>query len=393
MAGYWTLNYNLWGNNHGYGGVMNATHGYEADHVNYGFSRKGPWVTEHKTSNPGGRVKLKAKRGVWGGGWGVVYYLQVDYAHSAGLPVNVSVTLRSNHQIDENYAETFAAGADIVSELAVKAQNSSSVPDTSEKELWIKGSRVVTENSSFLQNFAQLSSGNLNLSSGSISTSSTTGALTVTGGIGVGMDSYINGIRIGRGGGDVGSNTAIGERSLPGNSTGAGNTSVGSQALMRNTTGYRNSSFGVASLHFNTSGSWNAAFGVYSLYKSSGHNNTGMGNRSLFWMSSGNNNTALGYQAGEFKSDYSNLTSSDNGIYIGAYTKPAEDGNVNSIVIGYGAVGEGSNTTVIGNSQTVSSHIYGETKAESLRVVGSAVLEGQVILEVAQGDISMGAYE
>ena len=60
---------------------------------------------------------------------------------------------------------------------------------------------------------------------------------------------------------------------------------------------------------------------------------------------------------------------------------------MNSIVIGHEAVGKGSNTTVLGNSQTVSTYIHGETELESLKVIG------QIIIQTPQGDISMGVYQ
>jgi len=162
---------------------------------------------------------------------------------------------------------------------------------------------------------------------------------------------------------------------------------------MRHGTGYHNSAFGHASLHFNTSASWNSAFGTYSLYGSTGQNNTGVGARSLMWMNSGNNNVAIGYMAGDRKSDLTNLVSSNNGIYIGAYSRANGENESNSIVIGYNAVGEGSNTTVIGTNQTSRTRLFGETDVASLKVSGSTVLKGQVIIEQAQGDISMGIYQ
>ncbi|MEI6725555.1 MAG: hypothetical protein WCN81_04970 [Actinomycetes bacterium] len=52
--------------------------------------------------------------------------------------------------------------------------------------------------------------GLLQVSAATPATSSTTGALTVVGGLGVGMDAYFNGLRVGKGSGNVASNTVTG---------------------------------------------------------------------------------------------------------------------------------------------------------------------------------------
>ena len=172
------------------------------------------------------------------------------------------------------------------------------------------------------------------------------------------MDSYVNGVRIGRGSGNSSGNTVVGSNSLGSNSTGTANTSMGSESLMRNGSGYHNSSFGQASLHFNTTGHWNTAAGTYALYASTGTSNTGMGSRSLFWMGTGSNNTALGYAAGELQSNGTNLTSANNSIYIGANSK-GDNADNNSIVIGANAIGVGANSTVIGTAATTKTRLYG----------------------------------
>jgi hypothetical protein len=48
---------------------------------------------------------------------------------------------------------------------------------------------------------------------------------------------------------------------------------------------------------------------------------------------------------------------------------------------------------VIGNANTIKTRLYGETVTDQLKVNGSTVLEGQVIISAPQGDISMGAYQ
>lgn len=354
----------------------------------------------------------------------------------------------------------------------------------------------------------------LSLANTSASSSSSSGALTVAGGIGVALDSYINGIRVGRGGGNVTTNTAYGVNTLQANTIGAYNTATGYYALKSNITGSSNTAAGYYSLYTNSTGAYNTAAGCYSLYaNSSGYYNTAAGYYSLYANSTGYYNTAAGYYAlgrnttgyyntasgssamGGNSSGYSNtaagyyalfsnttgtsnvaigsnagryqengsstLTDPDNSIYLGANSRGFSNLDQNSIVIGSAAIGEGANTTVIGNSTTVKTHLFGsaaigrypnqwgsatawvetdplllvgngsstalasnaittlkngqttltnkEWKAnsadpladpaattdsggEALVVDGHTRLRGKVIIEQAQGDISMGIY-
>lgn len=184
-------------------------------------------------------------------------------------------------------------------------------------------------------------------------TSSSTGALTVMGGIGVAKDSYFNGVRVGRG-------------------NGSDSTLVGNSALQNNTGGYRNSAFGSSSLSSNTTGSQNTAFGNSAL----GANLTG------------SNNVAIGHNSGTYSSS-GYISATENSIYIGASSMGFSSADQNSIVIGASAIGEGDNTTVIGTIATTKTHLYGTTETGGLVVDGQTLLKGQVILESPQGDIPM----
>lgn len=174
---------------------------------------------------------------------------------------------------------------------------------------------------------------------------------------------------------------------LDDNTSGTNNTSTGAYSLVRNTSGSNNSSFGAYALQFSTTGTSNAAFGSLALNLNNGSYNTAVGSRALLRKSSGSNNVGIGYTAGELQENGTFLTTASNSIYLGANTRGKDNNDNNSIVIGYGAVGEGANTTVIGNASTTHTRIYGETKTQSLRVTG------QVIIEQPQGDISMGIYQ
>ena len=143
-------------------------------------------------------------------------------------------------------------------------------------------------------------------------------------------------------------NTAIGVNSLQSNITGRNNTANGSNSLSQNTTGYENTAIGNSTLAYNTTGNENTAIGTASF-----SNNT-----------TGNKNTANGFGAGRFIANGSTPnTTSDYSVYLGSDTKASADNAQNEIVIGYNAIGIGSNTTVIGNASTTNAEIKGTLKS------------------------------
>lgn len=226
------------------------------------------------------------------------------------------------------------------------------------------------------------------------STSSSTGALTVDGGLGAAMDSDINGVRIGRGAGNITTNTALGSSSLNANTTGSGNSAFGAETLLSNTTGYSNLAVGAQALHLNTTGASNSSFGVYSLRENL----------------TGGSNVAVGDSAGRYCANGTALTDPERSVYIGVNSRAKDNSDDNSIVIGTNAIGLGANTSVIGNAATTRTHLHGltttssleisgntelkgQTKTASLEVLGNTSLNGQVTLGQPQGDISMGIYQ
>ena len=200
-----------------------------------------------------------------------------------------------------------------------------------------------------------------NFTNATAATSSANGALTVAGGLGVAKDSYINGVRVGKGAGNVNyttANTALGNEALQVNVSGGWNTATGNQALYSNTTGSSNASFGYQSLYYNNSGG---------------------------------SNVAVGSMAGKFQSNGGALTDPENSIYIGAGAKGHDNDDSNSIVIGSNAIGEGPNTTVIGNSGTTKTRLFGAVSlggASSVGYISAAMSTGS-----ANGDYSTAMSE
>jgi hypothetical protein len=231
-------------------------------------------------------------------------------------------------------------------------------------------------------------------------------------------DASISGLTVGKGGGAIASNTALGNQALFSNTTASNNTAVGYQAGYSNTTGTSNISVGYqagysttttndntalgqsalysnqgtentavgsVSLNANTTGVNNSAFGRLSLWKNTtGSYNTGYGHSSLFSNTTASNNTAVGYQAGYtqttadrnailgtqagyaattgsanayvgYQSGYGNTTGYLN-VSLGAYALFASSTGVQNTAIGAYAlnVATGSNNTSVGKDSGLS---------------------------------------
>jgi len=113
-----------------------------------------------------------------------------------------------------------------------------------------------------------------------------------------GADALINGLTVGKGGGNIASNTASGVAALAANTTGTNNTASGVNALQSNTTGSNNTASGLSALQSNTTGFSNTASGSGSLgSNTTGNYNTASGVSALQSNTTGSNNTAIGQSA------------------------------------------------------------------------------------------------
>ena len=269
-----------------------------------------------------------------------------------------------------------------------------------------------------------------------------TGSQTIAGAKTFNTDLTVNGITVGKGLGSVSTNTAVGSTALATISTGANNTAIGYSALNANSTGNQNTAVGNEALKVNTASS-NTAVGM-SVLKANldGAVNSGFGNLALFSNTSGGNNSAfggmalrnnltgsdntaigqsagqnakgaqnvylgsyagfknttvsnnimVGYNAGAFYGSGSltnnNLTG-DGNVLIGTDVRPLADGQTNQIVIagytgsGDGMIGNGSNSTTIGNASTATAKIYGaltlpSTTASTSTTTGALTVAGGV---------------
>ena len=218
------------------------------------------------------------------------------------------------------------------------------------------------------------------------STSSSTGSVKISGGVGILKDSFINTVRVGLGNSSVAGNTVLGTDALLVNTSGVRNSAVGNSSGTAILSGTDNTSFGfeamknVTANHFNTAiGSKalkslvmvgggtngyntavgfaamenatvcysNTALGATALRVTTGPDNTAVGYSSLSLNTSGNNNTAVGYD-----SACNNLSGLHNTSIGSNAFRSSQTGNSN-VSIGYGSLlssnGSGNNTAV-GNS-------------------------------------------
>lgn len=146
---------------------------------------------------------------------------------------------------------------------------------------------------------------------------------------------------------------------------------VGSGSLKAHTNGAQNSAGGAAALLNLTSGSSNSAWGF------------GSGQRLL----TSNRTTVIGDVSANYQADGTTpLTFSSACVYVGAACRAGGADETNAIVIGADAIGLGSNTTVIGNLETLASRIFGDLKVggtgvgkiELVRTNGSGTVQAKM---------------
>jgi hypothetical protein len=204
-----------------------------------------------------------------------------------------------------------------------------------------------------------------------IGTTSPAASLDVNG------DSIINGLNIGRGGGNIDSNTRVGFNALLNNTTGSQNTAIGFNALNNNTTGSQNTAIGRDALLNNTTGINNTAIGrVALLNNTTGSDNTAIGRDALFSNTTGGRNTAIGLNAGRFIADGTTANEiTAYSVYLGFGTKALANDETNQIVIGHNAIGNGSNSVTLGNTSI--------TKTVLRANVGIGTSSPNELLEVA----------
>ena len=181
-------------------------------------------------------------------------------------------------------------------------------------------------------------------------------------------DMSIHSITVGTGAdtivGDISYSVALGTGVLANNTTGQQNVGIGYNSLNQLIDGYSN--IGINALPNAVSGDNNIGLGGLNSL-TNGSNNISVGLNSLQYITIGGQNVAVGSFAG------SNVIEGYGNVYIGYNTNGTGD-NTNEIVIGSGAVGNGSNTTTLGNSSTEAIKLYGTLIPNINTIVTSATI-------------------
>jgi hypothetical protein len=175
-------------------------------------------------------------------------------------------------------------------------------------------------------------------------------------------------------------NTAVGHAAMQDTTTGNYNSVLGNQALRDNIDGDFNVAVGNQTMAFTTNSSNNTAVGYRALYQAqsdsntaigqgafnslqsstSSGGNTGIGQEVLNKITSGRRNVGVGYAAGQkYGGGNNNVVTANDSVFIGADSDAGGDNQTNQIVIGYNAIGLGSNTAVLGNNSIVTTQLKG----------------------------------
>ena len=207
--------------------------------------------------------------------------------------------------------------------------------------------------------FTQLNSFSAGISaSGATFTGSISGA-TAT----FSKDITVNSITVGRGGGGIESNVAVGSNALYFNMDGENNVGVGDGALYSNTTGSSNVGVGQNALASNITGSGNVGVGEGALYSNTTANyNVGVGYGALFSNTEGNYNVGVGEGA-----LYSNITGSSN-VGVGEGALFSNTTGSDNTALGLSALS--SNTTGSGNVGVGQSALYHNTTGSNKTAIG-----------------------
>ena len=271
-------------------------------------------------------------------------------AHDAGAAVNHGVSARDFDEPNE-----------FVNDIGSKFN----VPTTNELALRPDGSTEAVRVDS---------SGNVG-----IGTTSPSALLDVDG------EAEVNGLTVGRGAGDVSSNTAVGAGALAANTTGSSNTAFGDNSLAANTTGGGNTASGRNALLSNTTGGSNTAFGYEALGSNTtagssvavgraalrdnttGNNNTAIGRNAMRENETGNSNVAVGYQALLLNTD------GDDNVAIGREALLDNTTGNSNTAVGYRALYD--NTTGNNNNAFGYLALSVNTDGDNNNAVGREALE------------------
>ena len=134
--------------------------------------------------------------------------------------------------------------------------------------------------------------------------------------------------------------------------------------------------------NYRAAGNYNVAVGFDCMFENTGTRNTGVGPQAGMYVGTGNDNAYFGYNAGRYIADgATNSGISSASVFLGVDSRPLASSQTNQIVIGYQAIGLGSNTVVIGNNSITTTALKGNTQVSgSLDVSGSTTIRGNTTI-------------
>lgn len=145
----------------------------------------------------------------------------------------------------------------------------------------------------------------------------------------------------------------------------------------------------------NGSGTFNivAGNGNTGVAQTTGGSSLILGAESLRYATYVNNSIVLGRASAQVSSTSVQVTSLQDGIFLGAYSYPLSDTSTNEIVIAKDGRGLGSNTTAIGNSSTTFARLWGrnlintsiDNLVDQLQVAGSSLMTGLTVNSTTKG--------
>jgi len=157
----------------------------------------------------------------------------------------------------------------------------------------------------------------------------------------------------------ISSNEAFGDFVFSNTVSGTGNSAFTTFALSSLTTGSENNAFGRSALANVTTGGRNSGFGFQVLVNGNGNSTVGFGYRSGAVWSGGN------------------VTAFNQCVYLGSEIQAGSATPTNEVVIGFGAIGLGNNTVVLGNSSIVTTQLRGTVRF-SLQSSAPTGVEGAI---------------
>ncbi len=184
----------------------------------------------------------------------------------------------------------------------------------------------------------------------------------------------------------TGGTTVVGVDALPTTTGGVRNTAIGHSTLKSLTTGSNNTAVGSQAMENITISSNTVAVGSLALNDGiTPYSTVAVGAEALRYSTLSSGTVAVGAFAGRLDSTNANVTRADSCVFIGVSAKPLGNNESNQIVIGSSAVGLGSDTVVLGDTDITKTRLYGnvgigtDTPGAQLETTEGIIVQGMSI--------------